>query len=134
MMKSPAGYYCAVAGAALCVFTPLAAASLSADQARPKVKVVQPAPDAPPAVVVEPPDPAAPRVAIVPPMAPGTPPAVAVIPPDPGLPTAVFVPPPGAKVEIAVAAVGPAPTGYPPCSATITDRCIQTYEGRRRRR
>ena len=131
-MKSPARTCAAIAAGALCFVTPLVAAA-SADQDRPKVKVVRPAPDAPPAVVVEPPDPAAPRVAVVPPPDPHAPPAVAVIPPDPNLPSAVVVPPPGAKVEIAIAAVGPAPRNYPPCSATSTDRCIQTYERRRRR-
>jgi hypothetical protein len=131
-MKSPARYFGAIVGAVLCASTPLIA--WSADQARPKVKVVQPAPDMPPAVVVEPPDPAAPRVAVVPPPAPGAPPAVAVIPPDSNAPAAIFVPPPGAKVEIAVAAVGPAPTDYPSCSATITDRCIQLPRSRRRHR
>ena len=105
-MKSPARTCAAIAAGALCFVTPLVAAA-SADQDRPKVKVVRPAPDAPPAVVVE--------------------------PPDPNLPSAVVVPPPGAKVEIAIAAVGPAPRNYPPCSATSTDRCIQTYERRRRR-
>ena len=106
-MKSSARVCATIAAAALCGLMPLVAGAASRDQDRPKVKVVQPAPDAPPAVVVEPPDPAAPRIAVI--------------------------PPPGAKVEIAVTAVGPAPRDYPPCSATVTDRCIQR-EGRRRRR
>lgn len=132
-MKSTARMCATIAAAALCGLMPLVAGTASADQSRPRAKVVRPAPDAPPAVVVEPPDPAAPRVAVVPPPEPGAPPAVAVIPPDPNLPAAVVVPPPGSNVEIAVAAVGPAPGNYPACSATITDRCIQTNERRRRR-
>ena len=131
-MKSPARTCAAIAAGALCFVTPLVAAA-SADQDRPKVKVVRPAPDAGEAFVVEPPYPAGERVAVVPPPEPDAPPAVAVIPPDPNLPAAVIMPPPGAKVEIAVAAVGPAPRDYPPCSAANPDRCIQTYERRRRR-
>ena len=130
-MKSPSRVCTLVAAAALCGLVPLAVGAAPADQGRPAVKVVQPAPDAPPVVAVVPPDPAAPAVAVVPPPEPGAPPAIAVIPPDPNQPAAVIVPPPGA--EVAIAAVRPAPTSYPPCSATITDRCIQTYEGRRHR-
>jgi hypothetical protein len=95
-------------------------------QEAPQVTVIKPDPNAPPVAVVEPPDPNAPKVAVVPPPVPGAPPAVAVIPPDPSLPPAVIVPPPGATVDVAVAAVGPAPSDYPPCTATRTDRCIQT--------
>ncbi|MDB5698087.1 MAG: hypothetical protein JWN69_891 [Alphaproteobacteria bacterium] len=101
-------------------------ATAYAYQATPRVTVVKPDPTAPPVAIVEPPDPSDPQVAIVPPPAPGAPPAVAVIPPDPKLPAAVIVPPPGAVVDVAVAAVGPAPSDYPPCSATRTDRCIQS--------
>jgi hypothetical protein len=133
-MKSPGRYCGMIAGSALCILTPLLAGPASADQARPRIKVVQPAPNVPPAVVVEPPDPAAPRVALVPRPHPDAPPAVAVIPPDPSLPAAVIVPPAGARVDVAVAAVGPAPDSYPPCSAAVTDRCVQTRESRRRRR
>ena len=67
-MKSPARAYAAIAAGALCFVTPLVAGAASADQDRPKVTVVR-----------------------------------------------------------------PAPRNYPPCSATSTDRCIQTYERRRRR-
>jgi hypothetical protein len=49
------------------------------------------------------------------------------------MPAAIFVPPPEGNVEIAVAAVGAAPASYPPCSATVTDRCIQVSRSRRRR-
>lgn len=132
-MKAMPRYSGLIAGAALCALVPLLAAGEAGGQARPKVKVVQPVPGAPPAVVVEPPDPNAPRVAVVPPPVPGAPPAVAVIPPDPNMPAAIFVPPPEGNVEIAVAAVGAAPASYPPCSATVTDRCIQVSRSRRRR-
>ena len=53
-MKSPAKVSATIAAAALCGLMPLVAGAASVDQDRPKVKVVQPAPDAPPAVVVEP--------------------------------------------------------------------------------
>jgi hypothetical protein len=131
-MKAMNRYSGLVAGAALCALAPLLAAGDADGQ--PKVKVVQPAPDAPPVVVAEPPDPNAPAIAVVPPPVPDAPPAVAIIPPDPNLPAAVFIPPPEGNVEIAVAAVGPAPTSYPPCSARVTDRCIQVPRSRRRGR
>ena len=101
-MKIVARLCAAASGAALLAVTPFFA---SADSAAPKVKLVQPAPNAPPVAIVEPPNPNAPAIAIV--------------------------QPPGARVEIAVAAVGPAPQNYPPCSAKITDRCIQTWEFKR---
>jgi hypothetical protein len=94
-------------------------------QAAPQVTVVKPDPNAPPVAIVDPPGPNDPKVAVVPPPVPGAPPAVAVVPPDPSLPAAVIVPPPGAVVDVAVASVGPAPSDYPPCTRTRTDRCIQ---------
>ena len=123
-----------VAGTVLFAFAPLLAAEGAGGQAQPNTKMAQPVPDAAPVVVVEPTDPNAPRIAVVPPPDPERPPAVAVIPPDPNLPAAVIGPPANGKVAIAIAAVGPAPDSYPPCSATVTDRCIQVPRSRRRGR
>ena len=133
-MKGTTRYSGLIAGAALCAFAPLLAAGGARGEAQPDTRAAQGVPDAPPVVVVEPPDPNAPRVAVVPPPDPNAPPALAVIPPDPNLPAAVIVPPAEGSVEIAIAAVGPAPESYPPCSATITDRCIQVPRSRRRGR
>jgi hypothetical protein len=137
-----------VVGAALSIFIPYIGSAHPA----PKAKVVQPPPNAPPVLVAEPSDPNAPAVVVVPPPDPNLPPAVAVVPPDPNAPAVAIVPPPDPNappavaiippngppsvivppaegvVEVAIAAVGPAPQIYPPCSAAITDRCIQTWE------
>ena len=133
-MRATTRYSGLIAGAALCTFAPLLAAGGADGQAQPNTRVAQPVPDAAPVVVVEPTDPNAPRIAVVPPPDPERPPAVAVIPPDPNLPAAVIVPPANGKVDIAIAAVGPAPDSYPPCSATVTDRCTQVPRSRRRGR
>jgi hypothetical protein len=133
-MKSTIRYSGPIAGAALCACALLLAAGGAGGQAQPNARAAQRVPDTAPAVVVEPADPNAPRVAVVPPPVPEAPPAVAVIPSDPNLPAAVIVPPTNGKVEIAIAAVGPAPASYPPCSATVTDRCIQVPRSRRRGR
>jgi hypothetical protein len=88
-------------------------------------------PSQPPPGAVVPSDPNAPA-GTVPPPDPNSPSAAPVMPPQG--PSAAAVPPPEAAAEMAVAAVGPAPETYPPCSATVTDRCMQTGRSSRRTR
>jgi hypothetical protein len=138
--------------AAFTLFIPVSA-GLHA-QAKPAVKVVKPAPDAPPvavvsppdpnapavavvpgdppAVAVVPPDPNAPAVAVVPPAAPGAPPGIALIPPDPNAPPALIVPEGGARLQIIVpVGVTAAPT-LPDCSSAVTENCVKRPKAKRR--
>lgn len=58
--------------------------------------------------------------------APATAPAGANEPPAPGV---AAVPSPN---QVMVFAAQPATTAYPPCSKTVTDHCVQTYDRKRR--